>query len=85
MLALPANLHRQEQFHVSPADPKHLLICAWCGRWKDPHDPSLWHPAETLMADASAVSHGMCPDCRQKLSNRKGTSHRGDGDGDARR
>jgi hypothetical protein len=64
---------------VPPADePKPVLICAWCGRWKDPQDPTHWHPAETLTVDSSAVSHGMCPDCRHKLSGgvRKGSSHR---------
>ena len=73
---------------MSSADPKYVLICAWCGRWRDPQDAAVWHPAETLTADTAAHSHGMCPDCREQLSRRKapsaGRSPDASGDADAR-
>lgn len=47
-----------------------LPICAWCNKVRD--EGGDWHPMEVYIkihSDAS-FSHGICPDCRAKMSGR---------------
>jgi hypothetical protein len=53
-----------------PADPwvsrrtRLTLICAWCRRYQAPD--GTWQPGRRA-TDATAPTHGICPDCLEKF------------------
>ena len=50
------------------ATRKLLLMCAWCRsvRTEDSDPNAAWTPLHEYVAEASAITHGMCPSCEQK-------------------
>lgn len=53
-----------------------LPICAWCKKVRD--DEGLWRQIETYIREHSeaAFSHGICPECNQRLRAEMGAAKR---------
>ena len=48
-----------------------LPMCAWCRKVRtgeEAADLSSWRPLHEYVADLNAVSHGVCPECQENLS-----------------
>ena len=44
------------------------MVCAWCGRRRDPHTFVRWlEPLSFETLEAKAVTHGICPTCQQAI------------------